>query len=187
MPADVRYRFRSRARAPWRRALVAALAACGAAAALAQGLAAKARESGCVDAPRVIEGATYKCTTASGAAAYFNVPEPGAVEKAPPRRAGTAGNANASVPPPANLPRVDAATQKGRDELRRKVLQDELAAEEKLLGEARTAYGNGAPTPLPEERNQPQRYAERIARLRQSVQLHERNIEALRKELGAQR
>ena len=61
------------------------------------------------------------------------------------------------------------------------------AAEEKLLGDARTAYASGAPPPLPEERGQPQRYAERIARLRQSVQLHERNIEALRKELAAQR
>jgi hypothetical protein len=170
--------------ARWRGALVAALFACSTGAALAQGIAAKARESGCVDAPRVVEGAFYKCTTASGAAAYFNVPEPSAAEKAPPRRAGNTG-ANAS--PPANLPRVDAATQKGRDDLRRKVLQDELAAEEKLLAEARAAYANGAPSPLPEERGQPQRYAERIARLRQSVQLHERNIEALRKELGTQR
>jgi len=167
-----------------RDAAAALLVACAAGSALAQGLAAKARESGCVDTPRVVEGATYKCTTASGAAAYFNVPEPGAVEKAPPRRTG--GSA-AGAPPPANLPRVDAATQKGRDELRRKVLQDELAAEEKLLGEARAAYANGAPPPLPEERADGKRYAERIARMRQSVQLHERNVEALRKELAAQR
>jgi len=126
----------------------------------------------------------YKCSTAFGPA-YFNVPEAVPVEKSPPRRA---SNASATTPPPAtSLPRVDAATQKGRDELRRKVLQDELAAEEKLLGDARTAYASGAPAPLAEERGQPQRYAERIARLRQSVQLHERNIEALRKELAAQR
>jgi hypothetical protein len=82
---------------------------------------------------------------------------------------------------------VDAATQKSRDELKRRVLQDELAAEEKLLAEARSAYANGAPPPLPEEQAQPQRYAERIARLRQAVQLHERNIEALRRELGLAR
>jgi len=103
-------------------------------------------------------------------------------EKSAPRRP---GNSTANTPPPANLPRVDTATQKGRDELRRKVLQDELAAEEKLLGDARAAYASGAPPPLPEERGLPQRYAERIARLRQSVQLHERNIEALRRELAA--
>jgi hypothetical protein len=183
MAFDVPTRFRFHAIDPWRCALVATLFACGADAALAQSLAAKARESGCVDTPRVVEGAMYKCSTAFGPA-YFNVPEAAPVEKSPPRRA---GNAAASTPPPTNLPRVDAATQKGRDELRRKVLQDELAVEEKLLGDARTAYANGAPPALPEERGQPQRYGERIARLRQSVQLHERNIEALRKELAAQR
>jgi len=184
MLLDAPHRPRPLPRCARRRALAALLLACIADAALAQGLAAKARESGCVDAPRVVEGATYKCTTASGAAAYFNVPDPVAGEKPPPRRPAPAGTGTA---PPASLPRVDAATQKGRDELRRKVLQDELAAEEKLLGEARTAYASGAPAPLPEERAQPQRYAERVARLRQSVQLHERNVEALRKELGAPR
>jgi len=182
MLPDAPNRRRPRLTPSPRSAAAALLVACAAGGALAQGLAAKARESGCVDAPRVVEGATYKCTTATGAAAYFNVPEPGAVEKAPPRRTG-----NVAAPSPASLPRVDAATQKGRDELRRKVLQDELAAEEKLLGEARAAYANGAPPPLPEERADGTRYAERIARLRQSVQLHERNVEALRKELSAQR
>lgn len=184
MSFDVPHLLRPRAPAGLPRLLVATLLGCAAGGALAQGLAAKARESGCVDAPRVVEGATYKCTTSSGAAAYFNVPEPAVAEKSPPRGTGAIA---ASAPPPANLPRVDAATQKGRDELRRKVLQDELAAEQKLLGEARSAYANGAPPLLPEERAQPQRYAERVARLRQSVQLHERNVEALRKELGTSR
>ena len=68
--------------------------------------------------------------------------------------------------------------------MRRKVLTDELAAEEKLLAEARTTYANGAPVPLPEEQANAEKYRERIARLRQSVQLHERNVEALKKELG---
>jgi len=183
MALDVTTRSRPRATAAWHCTLAATLLACGANAALAQGLAAKARESGCVDAPRVVEGAMYKCNTAFGPA-YFNVPEVAPVEKAPARRA---GSPTPSVAPPANLPRVDAATQKGRDELRRKVLQDELVAEEKLLGAARAAYADGVPPLLPEERGQPQLRAERIARLRQSVQLHERNIEALRKELASQR
>ena len=37
---------------------------------------------------------------------------------------------------PDDFPKVDAAKQKERDETRRKILQDELAAEEKLLEEA---------------------------------------------------
>jgi hypothetical protein len=180
MSFDGRFRLPSIAHC----ALAAAAGVLACAPALAQSLQAKARESGCVDAPRVVEGSMYKCATASGASAYFNVPD--APERPAPRRATPAAPA-AAPSAPTNFPRVDASTQKGRDDMRRKVLQDELAAEEKLLLEARSAYGNGAPPALPEEQSQPQRYAERIARLRQGVQLHERNVEALRKELGLPR
>jgi hypothetical protein len=68
--------------------------------------------------------------------------------------------------------------------MRRKVLSDELASEEKLLGEAREAYGNGAPVPLADEKSDAEKYRQRIARLREAVQVHERNVEALRKELA---
>ena len=101
-----------------------------------------------------------------------------------PRRAGPASK---SAPTPAGFPKVDAETQRTRDDMRRKVLSDELSAEEKLLAEARKDYNNGAPTPLPEEQSNAARYQERIGRLRQAVQLHERNIEALKKELGSTR
>lgn len=158
----------------------------------AQTLGSKAKESGCIDAPRVVEGSTYRCNTASGFAAYFNVPNGNSThDRAPPRRA-PAGNSPAPPPTtqpasPPGFPRVDAATQKGRDELRRKVLQDELASEEKLLLESRNAFANGAPPALPDEQKDPQRYAERIAKLRQAVLLHERNVEALRRELALPR
>jgi hypothetical protein len=82
------------------------------------------------------------------------------------------------------LPRVTPERQRERDAMRRKVIEDELAAESKLLEEARTAYANGAPAALPEEFLNPQKYAARITRLRDSVSLHERNVEALRKELA---
>ena len=65
------------------------------------------------------------------------------------------------------------------------VLSEELSTEEKLLVEARTAYGDGAPPPLPSEQSSAEKYAERIAKLRQAVTLHERNVEALKKELSA--
>jgi hypothetical protein len=153
----------------------------------AQPLRAKAQESGCVDAPRVVEGRTYRCSTSSGAAAYFNVPEGTDLSgggTSPARRTGAAPSAQ---PAPTGFPKVDTATQRGRDEMRRKVLNDELASEEKLLAEARTAFGDGAPPATPDERANPQKYADRLGRLRQAVQLHERNIEALRKELAASR
>jgi hypothetical protein len=82
------------------------------------------------------------------------------------------------------FPRIDSETQKGRDDVRRKVLADELASEEKLLVEARAAYADGAPQPQPEERTDAEKYRQRIARLRQAVGLHEKNIEALKKEIA---
>ena len=69
----------------------------------------------------------------------------------------------------------------------RAVLSDELASEEQLLNEARGAYGSGAPLPLPDEQNDAEKYRQRISKLRQAVQLHERNVEALRKEIAALR
>ena len=89
------------------------------------------------------------------------------------------------TPTPAGFPRVDADTQRTRDALRRKVLSDELDTEEKLLVESRAAYGDGAPQPLPDEQKDAQKYANRLSKLRQAVSLHEKNIEALRKELAA--
>jgi hypothetical protein len=144
-------------------------------------LAEKARESGCANKPTAVGGSTYRCVTGSGAFSYFNVP--GAAEARPPD-AGGAKAATMPTPTPSGFQRVDPATQKGRDDVRRKVLGEELATEEQLLTEARIAYANGAPVPLPEEQANAEKYRERIARYRQAVQLHERNIEALKKELG---
>jgi hypothetical protein len=93
------------------------------------------------------------------------------------------GNARAAATP-STFPRVEPETQKSRDEKRRKVLDDELASEQKLLGEAREAYDNGAPPPLPGEKADAEKYRQRIARLRQTVEVHQRNVEALRKEIA---
>jgi hypothetical protein len=146
---------------------------------LAVTLAEKAKESGCANKPTAVGGSTYRCVTDSGAFSYFNVP--GAVETRIPDVAAPKASA---TPTPPSFQRVDPATQKGRDDVRRKVLGEELATEEQLLSEARLAYANGAPAPLPEEQSNAEKYRERIARYRQSMQLHERNIEALKKELG---
>jgi len=133
-----------------------------------------------------------KYVDAEGATHYTNVsPERGwrklscDIVDERPRPAG--GGNGARSPTPSGFPRVEPATQKSRDEMRRKVLNDELASEVKLLGDARDAFGNGAPQPLPEEQANAEKYRQRIARLRQAVQLHERNVEALRKEIAAVR
>jgi hypothetical protein len=133
----------------------------------------KAKESGCVNKPMWLAGDTYRCATESGAFSYFNVPG-----------SNGGGVSTPKAPTPAGFPRVDPETQKGRDGVRRKVLADELATEEKLLAETRVAYADGAPAPLPEERADAEKYRTRISRLRQSMTVHERNIEALKKELA---
>jgi hypothetical protein len=143
----------------------------------------KARESGCVGKPVAISEGLFKCSTSSGGDAFFNVP---GVLGTPPSSSGATGvrkPADKSTTP-SGFPRVDAETQKGRDDLRKKVLSDELAAEEKSLADARMAYDSGAPAPLPEEKADAEKYRQRIGRLRQAVQLHERNVDALKKELG---
>jgi len=149
--------------------LVAIVCADASAATLAE----KARESGCVNKPMWLAGDTYRCATESGAFSYFNVP-------------GSSGGGawTPKAPTPAGFPKVDPETQKGRDGVRRKVLADELSAEEKLLAETRVAYADGAPAPLPEERADAEKYRARIARLRQTLTVHEKNIEALKKELA---
>ena len=128
-------------------------------------LSTRAKESGCTGRPTRVEGSTFKCVTQSGYTAY----------------------SARSAPSPSGFPKVDANTQKGRDDVRRKVLNEELVAEQKLLEEARAAYSNGAPPPTLDEQNVPQKYADRVTRLRQAVSLHEKNIEALKKELAARR
>jgi hypothetical protein len=103
-----------------------------------------------------------------------------------PRRASTAGSAG-SAPTPEGFPKVSPDVQRSRDDTRRKILDDELANEEKLLAAARVEYGNGAPQPLPEEKNDAEKYRQRIAKLRQAVTVHERNVDALRKEIATTR
>ena len=143
----------------------------------------KAKESGCVNKPVVISGTMYRCLTQTAAYSYFNVP---GAAVADPQDSGGARK-NGTTPSPAGFPKIDSATQKGRDDLRRKVLGDELATEEKLLADARIAYADGAPAALAEERANVEKYRERIAKLRQSVSVHEKNVEALKKELASNR
>ncbi|MEP7328534.1 MAG: hypothetical protein ABI777_04930, partial [Betaproteobacteria bacterium] len=70
-------------------------------------MASKAKESGCTDVPRSVDGSMYRCSTASGVQAYFNVP---GAESSPPSRKN--GPPAKSLPTPAGFPKVDADTQR---------------------------------------------------------------------------
>ncbi|GHD61385.1 DUF4124 domain-containing protein [Jeongeupia chitinilytica] len=89
-----------------------------------------------------------------------------------------------NTPSPADFPKVDAATQKSRDSNRKQILQDELGSERSALASARQALADAEGNRSAEEKANPQRYVERLGRLRDAVVTHEKNVEALTSELN---
>jgi hypothetical protein len=84
---------------------------------------------------------------------------------------------------PASFPRVDRDTQRTRDSDRRRILEDELKAEEDRLARLRAEYNNGEPERRGDERNFAL-YRERIQRLREDIARVETNVGALRREIA---
>jgi hypothetical protein len=85
---------------------------------------------------------------------------------------------------PANFPRIDRDTQRSRDEVRRRILEEELSAEERNLAEARAKLAEQEGVRDGNERNY-QKVLDRLQPLRETVDRHERNISALMKEIAA--
>lgn len=94
---------------------------------------------------------------------------------------------------PSNFPKVDEETQKGRDDTRRRILQDELKTEQKLLAEAkqnqqkaedenRGYFVKDGKTFRNEARAQ--EYSAEVNRQNEEVNLHQKNIDALNAELS---
>ncbi len=105
-------------------------------------------------------------------------PMPERTPKPPPKPA--AGKAGADE---AGFPRVDGETQKRRDTDRRRILEQELADEQKLLDQARAALGDGESVRYSNETGD-DKLRERIRPLREALATHEKNIEAIRRELA---
>lgn len=103
----------------------------------------------------------YKHVDANGRITYSNVPMKGATRlNLEPLTTVPATRPKTTVLSPAGFPKVDGDTQKKRDDTRRKILEDELAAEEKLLAGARKGAS------------------------KEEIDLHEKNVDALKKELA---
>ena len=86
-------------------------------------------------------------------------------------------------PSPANFPRIDASTQKNRDDIRRQVLQDEINGERRNADEARRQLQLGERL-QPGERATDSTYLNRIKKLQATVQQHEQNIASIQRELA---
>ncbi len=129
----------------------------------------------------------YKCTDDSGVVLYTNQKGTGknctvlsndqAISSVPGSRGATR---NAS---PSDFPKVNGETQKNRDGDRRKILEQELATELQNLDKARKDLAEQESIRNGNEQNY-QRVLDRLQPFKDAVALHERNIDALRRELG---
>lgn len=100
---------------------------------------------------------------------------------APPAR--KAAIQTASAKSPSDFPKVDNGMQKARDNDRRQILLDEMKAEEQKLANLKKEYNNGEPERRGDERNYA-KYQERVAAMKEDMDRSEKNIDALRRELG---
>lgn len=144
----------------------------------------------------------YKCTDDSGHVTYSNVQSGGCkrliaepVTTIPsPRPDKPKASA---TPSPEGFPKVDGGAQRARDNERRRILEDELASEQKGAEQARKELAEQEAIVLPEERNiqrgvggqsvasiNSAKVEERLKPLKDKLALHERNIEALKKEIA---
>lgn len=87
------------------------------------------------------------------------------------------------TPSPTDFPRIDAGTQKRRDDIRRQVLQDEIAGERKNADEARRQLALGERL-APGEKATDSSYASRVKKLRESVKQHDQNVASIQRELA---
>ena len=127
---------------------------------------------------------TYSDAVVKGATKVDCFQAPPVPPPPPPQKAtAPSGTPSASPAPSGGLPNVDPGTQKKRDESRRKILENELAAEEQALAGARKALADGEAVRLGDEKNY-QRYLDRIQGLKDRVAQHERNVSALKQELS---
>lgn len=123
----------------------------------------------------------YKYVDENGRITYTNIPKKGSKKlDLDPVSAGKTRKSTG----PADFPKVDNQTQKKRDDLRQQILRDELASEEKAYAEAQTALKDGETTRIGDEARNYPKYLARLKRLQENVSLHEKNIAALKKELG---
>lgn len=121
----------------------------------------------------------YKCTDDSGVVLYTNQKTSKknclVLSRQEPAAAGTAAARprQAAAPTPGDFPRVSGTEQKARDGDRRAILDKELANELQSAEKARKALFDAGSQP-----------AEKLQTLRDTIALHERNVESLKKELG---
>lgn len=85
--------------------------------------------------------------------------------------------------PPSAFPREDAQTRASAKSRQREILEREVAQEEESLGKARKELAEQESVRYGDERNYA-KVLERLQKYKDAVEVHEKNIESLRRELA---
>ena len=131
------------------------------------------------------QGGIFKCVDPNGNVTYGNVGDVKGCKRIETESINTIPSQRpVARPGDAKAPyRVEAGAQKGRDNDRRKILEEELSSEEKRLADLRREFNSGEPERKGDERNY-QRYLDRVERLKADISRSEANVDSLRRELG---
>jgi hypothetical protein len=154
--------------------------------------------SALIASPAFAQGEIFECVDAQGRKSFTNTGENKGCKRLnvqplttvpAPRVPPPAANANPVRPAvdqraAASFPRVEADAQRARDNDRRRILEDELKAEEDKLAKLSSEFNNGQPERHGDETRNFARYQERVARMGEDIQRSEANIAALRRELA---
>jgi hypothetical protein len=92
-------------------------------------------------------------------------------------------SAKPGAKPPTSFPKEDANARANAKARQRDILESELAQEEKLLGQARKDLNEQEAVRFGDERNYA-RVLERLQPYKDKVELHEKNVESLKRELA---
>lgn len=125
----------------------------------------------------------YKCVDADGHVTYTNTKSSAKGCKVLSQDQRVSTVPGRATPSPAGFPKVDGDTQKARDGDRRKILEQELGTEQQHLEQAKKELAEQEAVRSGDERNY-QRVLDRLQPYKDKMALHERNIEALKKEIA---
>ncbi|MEW5889309.1 MAG: DUF4124 domain-containing protein [Pseudomonadota bacterium] len=137
--------------------------------------------------PAVSAQALYKCIDDEGRVSYVDSKNKGSLKNckllSQDLPVSTISPPRAPAKAPGDFPKVDRETQRSRDSERRRILEQELATEQENLEKAKKELAEQEAVRLGGERNY-QKVLDRLQPYKDKVALHERNIEAIRKELA---
>jgi len=134
----------------------------------------------------------YKCTDDQGRVTYTNIRAAKGCTllnrdlpvSSVPGPQGSGGKSSSTDS--ASFPKVSDEAQRSRDSDRKRILTQELATEEKAQEEARKALAEQEAVRLGDERNY-QKVLDRLQPYKDKVELHQRNVDALKRELAGLR